>query len=359
MIAARQEGHIVTGGQVLEVVRFNQWVNPAFDETFVARPDVRLRVRPYEAPRDETLAVLAQANVLQVSAARDELPRPWHVTGELLEHCPRLVCVSSGGAGYDTIDVDACTRAGVAVVNQSGGNAASVAEHTMGLLLAVTHRIAQSDRWLRSHRGFRREALTGREIGGLTIGLVGIGQIGRRVARLAQAFGMQVLATDPYVGADEIELRGATPVTLDDLLRRCDVVSVHCPRNAETMKLFAAPQFERMKPGAIFLTTARGGIHDEAALHAALASGHLSGAGLDVWDVEPPPLDSPLLTHDAVVATYHTAGVTAEARRRIAGMAAAQILEVLDGRRPPRLVNPPVWDAYRARYERVLGRAPV
>jgi len=132
-------------------------------------------------------------------------------------------------------------------------------------------------------------------------------------------------------------------------------VSLHCPRDASTLRMMDAAAFARMKQGAIFVTTARGGIHDEAALCAALGSGHLAGAGLDVWDVEPPPLDHPLLALGNVVASFHTAGVTHEARRNMAAIAAEQIVGVLKGGRPPRLINPEVWPAYAARFQAVLG----
>jgi len=188
------------------------------------------------------------------------------------------------------------------------------------------------------------------------IGLVGIGHVGTRVAHLARAFGMRVIATDPYLTEEEIERRGAKPATLDELLAQSDVVSLHCPRDRTTLRMMDARAFGKMKRGAIFVTTARGGIHDEAALAAALASGHLSGAGLDVWDREPPPLDHPLLAFPNVVASFHTAGVSVEARRNMAAIAAEQIVGVLKGGRPPRLVNPEVWPAYAARFEAVMGR---
>jgi len=132
---------------------------------------------------------------------------------------------------------------------------------------------------------------------------------------------------------------------------RADIVSLHCPRDASTLRMFDARRFAQMKPGAYFVTTARGGIHDEAALAAALESGHLAGAGLDVWQPKPPPLDHPLLRLPNVIATYHTAGVTHEARRNVATMGSEQIVQVLRGERPPRLVNPEVWDRFRARFE--------
>jgi D-3-phosphoglycerate dehydrogenase len=143
-------------------------------------------------------------------------------------------------------------------------------------------------------------------------------------------------------------------VNLQSLLERSDFVSLHCPRDASTRNLFGEAAFARMKPGACFITTARGGIHDEAALHAALQSGHLAGAGLDVWEPEPPALDSPLLQHESVIATFHTAGVTHECRERMARWAAEQLLGVLRGERPPRLVNPEVWPAWCRHFEAIL-----
>ncbi|MEN9316628.1 MAG: hypothetical protein RIS35_3021, partial [Pseudomonadota bacterium] len=296
------------------------------------------------------------AHVYHVSAAKDELPREWFATADLIRHCPRLLCVSSSGAGHDTIDVAACTAAGIAVVNQAGGNAASVAEHTLGLMLGVSRRMAESDRRLRrAARGFSREDVMGHEIGGKTLGLVGMGHIGTRVAALGAAFGMEVIACDPNLDPEEIARRGARAVSLTELLERSDFVSLHCPRDASTTKLIDAAAFARMKPGAVFVSTARGGIHDEAALLDALRSGHLSGAGIDVWDQEPPPPNHPLLAMDNVFATFHTGGVTHEARRNVARVAAEQIAGLLAGERPPRLVNPEAWPACEARLRALIA----
>ena len=338
----------------LKVVRSDLWIDPAFDQQFRGRRGVAVREFAVRGPEQAAWDLLSQAHVYHVSAAKDELPRQWFVNAGLLQRCPRLVCVSSTGAGYDTVDVAACTRAGVAVVNQAGGNAASVAEHTFGLLLGVSRRMLECDRRLRREQGFSREDVMGHEIRGKAIGLVGIGHVGTRVAALASAFGMEVLAFDPLLDAAEIARRGATPVGFDELLARADVVSLHCPRDASTMKMIDGRAFARMKDGAIFITTARGGIHDEAALVAALRSGRLAGAGVDVWDQEPPPLDHPLLAMDNVFATFHTAGVTHEARRNMASISAEQILGLLAGERPPRLINPEVWPAFTARFEAIV-----
>jgi D-3-phosphoglycerate dehydrogenase len=208
---------------------------------------------------------------------------------------------------------------------------------------------------MRREQGFAREDVMGHEIRGRTLGIVGIGNVGRRVALLAKAFAMQVLATDPLLPPEEIVARGAQPVAFDELLARSDFVSLHCPRDAGTLRLMNAEAFARMKKGAIFITTARGGIHDEAALLQALESGHLAGAGLDVWEREPPPLDHPLLARDDVFATFHTAGVTHEARRNVAGMAAEQLIGLWRGERPPRLVNPEALPAFEERRHRILA----
>jgi D-3-phosphoglycerate dehydrogenase len=340
------------------VARADLWIDPAFDARFVRERDIEVRVVAMDVSQAEVLEALADVHVYHVHAAKDELPAHGFVTAALLARCPRLVCVSSTGAGYDPIDVAACTRAGVAVVNQAGGNAVSVAEHAMGLLLSVSRRIGESDRRLRSERGFTREDLMAREICGKTMGLIGIGHVGTRMAGLARAFGMRVLAHDPYLTEEEVARRGAEAVPFDALLAQSDVVSLHCPRDKTTLGMVDARAFGCMKEGAVFVTTARGGIHDEAALTQALASGHLAGAGLDVWDREPPALDHPLLAFPNVVASFHTAGVSHEARRNMAAIAAEQIVGVLKGGHPPRLVNPEVWPAYAARFESVM-QAPV
>jgi D-3-phosphoglycerate dehydrogenase len=338
----------------LNVVRSGTWTNPVFDQVLGQNASISLDVFAITGADEEGWKKLAQAHVYHLMAARDDLPHQWHVTDELLRRCPNLLCVSSSGAGYDTIDVDACTNAGVAVVNQAGGNAISVAEQAIGLMIAVSRRLCEQDRRLRLGERFSREDVMGYDISGRALGLVGMGHIGTRVASLARAFNMTVFATDPYLSAHEIEQRGAVPVSINELLARSDIVSLHCPRNKETMNMFDAQAFKAMKQGALFVTTARGGIHDEIALAEALESGHLRGAGLDVWGAEPPPADHPLLGMDNVVATHHTAGVSHDARYNIAKVAADQIRSLANGNRPPRLVNPEVWPVYMQRFQQAL-----
>lgn len=336
------------------VVRTDLWIAPAFDARLKGEPGVSLAVFATRGHPAAAWDLLGAAHVYHVSAAKDELPREWFVTADLLARCPQLLCVSSSGAGYDTVDVAACTAAGVAVVNQAGGNAASVAEHTLAMMLGLSRRMVECDKRMRRETITSRESIMGHEIRGKVLGIVGIGHVGTRVAALARAFGMEVIAADPYVAPEEIERRGAKPVRLEQLLGQADFVSLHCPRDATTLKMIDAAAFARMKKGAIFISTARGGIHDEQALVEALRAGHLAGAGIDVWDREPPPLDHPLLAMDNVYATFHTAGVTHECRRDVAAMAAEQIALLLQGGRPPRLVNPEVWPAYEQRRARIL-----
>ncbi|MEN4917990.1 hydroxyacid dehydrogenase [Achromobacter spanius] len=332
----------------LRIARLDLWIDPAFDAAIGQDAALSLQVLPAQGEA-VTAAGLAGAHAYHVSAAKDEVPARWQVSADLLAQCPQLLCVSSGGAGYDTVDVAACTRAGVAVVNQAGANAASVAEMTFALLLSLVKRLGESEAALRAGTAVSREALMGHEIEGRVLGLVGIGEIGRKVARIAAGFGLRVIACDPLVSPEQIRERGAEPVSFDALLAQADIVSLHCPLDGVTRGMFDAAAFRRMKRGALFISTARGGIHDEDALLAALESGHLSGAGLDVWKVEPPPPRSGLLQRADVVAAFHTGGVTHEGRRKVAQGSASQIMDMLAGRKPPRLLNPEVWPRFLQR----------
>jgi len=270
-----------------------------------------------------------------------------------------LLIVSSNGAGYDPVDVEACTAAGVLAVNQSGGNAHSVAEHALGMLLTLSKRILEADRALRREANVSRNALMGTEAQGKTIGIVGLGNVGRRIAALCEGLlGMKVLAYDPYLEATEMAARGGEKVELDELLRRSDYVSISCPLTRQSRGMIGAREFALMQPHAYFITTARGFIHDEAALLEALRDKRIAGAGLDVWAKEPPPPDHPLLQFDNVLASPHTAGVTKEARENMGRIAAEQLLDALDGKRPPRIINPEVWPDYAKRFQRAFGFTP-
>ena len=333
--------------------------DPVYADILKARADVRLDKLENESSDDVAAPILAAAHVYQIGAARDELAPHFHANQELLKRAPNLLLVSSNGAGFDPVDVDACTEAGIVVVNQSGGNANSVAEHAIGMLLTLSKRIIEGDRALRREANVNRNGLVGTEAQGKTIGIVGLGNVGRRIAELCRGLlHMNVLAYDPYLSATEMAARGGEKVELDELLRRSDYVSISCPLSKDSRGMIGARQFALMPPHAYFITTARGFIHDEDALADALRHKKIAGAGLDVWAREPPPPDHPLLQFDNVLASPHTAGVTKEARENMGRIAAEQVLGALDGKRPPRIINPEVWPRYVKRFEKAFGFAP-
>src|SRR3569833_742617 len=333
--------------------------HPIFSDTLNARPDVRLDRLENESPDDVAAPILAAAHAYQIGAARDELAPHFHVDADLLRRAPNLLIVSSNGAGYDPVDVEACTAAGVLVVNQSGGNAHSVAEHALAMMLTMSKRIIQSDRRLRREANVNRNELVGNEAEHMTVGIIGLGYVGRRIAALCKGLlGMKVLAYDPYLTAEVMAERGGEKVELDELLRRADFVSISCPLDKGSRNMISVREFGLMQPHAYFITTARGFIHDEDALLQALRDKRIAGAGLDVWSKEPPPPEHPLLQFDNVLASPHTAGVTIEARQNMGRIAAEQVLETLEGKRPPRIINHEVWPVYAQRFKQAYGVAP-
>ncbi|MDP3909924.1 MAG: NAD(P)-dependent oxidoreductase, partial [Gemmatimonadales bacterium] len=236
----------------------------------------------------------------------------------------------------------------VLVVNQSGGNADAVAEHTVAMMLALTKNIPQTDRSLRTVRGVARENFKGWNAKGRTVGLVGIGEVGRRVARICgRGLEMRVIACDPYLTADECQTRGATKVDLATLLAESRFLSLHCPLNDETRGMIGSRELSAMQAGSYLITTARGGIVDEAALADALLSGQVGGAAIDVFETEPPK-DSPLLSAPNTILTPHLGASTAEAHVAVAVEVASGVLDVLDGRPARSAVNAPIVSAEAA-----------
>ena len=330
-----------------------------FADMLRARPDIQFDKLENESPDDAATKVLAGAHAYQIGSARDELARKYHAGPDLLRRAQSLLIVSTNGAGYDTVDLKACTDAGVLVLNQAGGNKEAVAEHVLGLMLSLSKRIIESDRAMRRDASLNRNIFMGHDLTGQTVGIVGLGNVGKRVAELCRGlFSMRVLAYDPYVPADVMKQHGVEKVDLDALMRSADSVSINCPLTDESRGMIGARQYALMKPNAYFVTTARGNIHDEKALEEALRDKKIAGAGLDVWEKEPPSLDHPLLKFDNVVASPHTAGVTYEARLNMGRIAAEQMLDALDGKPVTRIVNPSVWPAYTKRFERAFGFMP-
>lgn len=306
--------------------------------------------------REEAVDLLAQScdvRVLRaypsedalVEACRDAhaiLARLGTVTRRVIEASPKLRIVARHGVGVDAVDLEAATRCGVVVTTTGSENAAAVAEYTFALLLALVRHVIAADRGMRNAE-WTRDPLVGVELDGLTMGVIGYGAIGRRVARQALGFGMRVLAHDTAAPSAEA---GVTMTSLDDLLARADVVSLHTRLHASNARLIDARALSLLKPGAYLVNTARGELVDEAALIAALNDGTLRGAALDTYEREPLAADSALRRMQNVVLSPHVAGQTEAALRRV-GIAAAQcILDELAGRRPAFVYNP---EAYRNR----------
>jgi len=333
--------------------------HPLYAEKLAARPDIQLDRLDNDTPDDTASAVLADAHVYQIGSRRDQLAQKYFADKELIARAPRLLAVSTHGAGFDTVNLQACTDAGVLAVNQAGGNREAVAEHALGMMLTLSKRIVEMDRYMRRNAGASSEAFMGDDLFGRTVGIVGLGNVGGRLAELCRGlFGMRVLAYDPYLSKEEIAARGAEKTDLEELLRQSDYVSIHCPLTDETRALIGAREYALMPQHAFFISTARGFIHDEDALADALAAKRIAGAGLDVWSREPPDPEHPLLRFDTVIASNHTAGVTRQARANIAHLAAEQVMAMFDGKRPGRILNPEVWPAYARRFETIFGFAP-
>lgn len=251
------------------------------------------------------------------------------VDAALLEAGTNLRVVGRAGTGLDNVDAAAAARLGISVVNAPGGNAVAAAELTLGLLLAIARHIPAADGSTRAGE-WARARFAGTELRGKTLGIVGLGRIGLAVADRAAAFGMRLLGVDPHVAAEVAERHAIDLVTLRELLARADVVTLHVPLTAETAGLLDRAAIAAMKPGAIVLNLARGGVVDDAALAEALREGRLGGAGIDVYEHEP-PVGSPLLEAPNIVLTPHIAASTAEAQVAVAIEVADRILGALDG----------------------------
>lgn len=338
-----------------------RWTDPVAGD-ILAEADIDVVKLDLTASTESNWAALESAHGYQVATRTDVAGASdgvqWLAGADLIERCGNLLAVCSAGAGYDVIDVDACTRAGIAVCNNSGPGAEAVAEHALGFMLDLAKKITVADRALRSGPIGDRLRLRGSQLLGKTLGVVGLGAIGSRLVELCAPFGMQVLVFDPYLGGATARACGVQQVTLAELLARSDFVQLTCPLTKETRGLIGRSEFAAMKPSAFFITTARGPVHDEEALLDALASGGIAGAGLDVFHEEPPRQDNPLLQMDNVVATPHTAGITAEAAHDIGVATATQWQDIFEGRMPPRLLNPDVWPRYCDRFHSIFGVRP-
>jgi D-3-phosphoglycerate dehydrogenase / 2-oxoglutarate reductase len=265
--------------------------------------------------------------------------------GALMDRAANLKVIARTGIGYDNISIPDATARGIAVCNTPDGPTISTAEHAVTLMLAVAKGIKRTAAALRTRGKIDYfSEYTGLELNNRRLGLVGFGRIGRRVARAAQGLGMHVVCFDPLVSAEAAADCGVSRLgSVDEVLATSDVVSLHLPLTAETRHFMNDARLAQMKPGAILINTARGGVIDEAALLRAVDRGHLAGVGLDVFENEPPPGDHPLLYRDNVIATPHIAAATAASKERVWTMAVDQVLMALRGERPASLVNPECW----------------
>ena len=303
---------------------------------------------------EKCMSILQKADAYQVGAARDEVPKYLQVDKQFLNKVPNLIVVSSSGAGYDTIDVEACTDAGVLVVNQTGGNAEGVAEHAVGMILNLFKRIGECDHALRRGWNEPRVSLIGKDLLNKNVGIIGLGNTGGRVAEICKvAFNCNTLAYDPYLSDEAFKKKNANKTELDILLAESDVVSVHIPLNKETNNMINKNWFKKMKKGSYFVTTSRGSIHNEEDLYNTLKEGHLAGAGLDVWEFEPPPSTHKLLKLENVIASPHTAGITRDSRNKMSEFVATQLLDIFDGKDPPRPVNSEVLGIFREKFKKI------
>ncbi|EPH41137.1 putative D-3-phosphoglycerate dehydrogenase [Streptomyces aurantiacus JA 4570] len=313
------------GGEVDRLLR------EAGFRTVFARPSDR------RATERSLAAAVGDAGAAGIVAGTDPF------TAEVIEASPALRVIARCGAGYDNVDVAAATRRGVAVTHTPGANRQSVAEHVLGLMVSCARGIPQSVADVRAG-GWSQPS--GRELAGATLGVVGLGSIGRTVARLGLALGMRVVGHDPHLDTEFLDETGVTALPLEGVLGEADFVTLHLALDASTRHLIDAAALRRMRPGAYLINTARGGIVDEEALADVIAAGELAGAALDVTEREPLPADSRLRAFANVLVTGHIAGATAEARSRSSLAAARQVVDVLSGRAPGHLVDPG-WAAAR------------
>ena len=258
-----------------------------------------------------------------------------HFTRKVIQNVSGLKVISRYGVGVDSVDLEAAREKGVAVCNTPGANSNAVADLTFGLLLCLARNLLFLDKNLREDKWLR---LTGIELYGKTLGIIGLDAVGKAVAKRASGFSMKILAYDPFINSEYAKANGIINASFDDVTREADFLSLHLPLTKETRNIISGETMKAMKKGAIIINTARGGLIDEKAAYELLKSGHLGGLGLDAFEMEPPPAQE-LFTLDNVVLTPHTGAYTAEAMANMADMAVQNLIDVLSGRNCPNIVN--------------------
>jgi D-3-phosphoglycerate dehydrogenase/(S)-sulfolactate dehydrogenase len=290
--------------------------------------DVKVGLKPEELEK-----IVGDYDALAVRSATK-------VNAKLLERAGRLKVVGRAGVGVDNVDMDAATRRGVVVMNTPGGSSTTVAELTLAHMLALARHVAAATASVKAGK-WEKKKFQGHELAGKTLGVVGIGNIGSIVVERCRAMRMRVVAYDPFISAEAAAKLGVTQVSLDELWRQADVISLHVPLTEQTRNLVNATALSKMKRGALLVNCARGGVIDERALADALASGHLGGAALDVFEKEPPPADHPLLKLDHFVCTPHLGASTEEAQAAVAVAIAEQLAAYLTRGEVKNAVNLP------------------
>ncbi len=266
-----------------------------------------------------------------------------NVTAEVLNNGKKLKVVGRAGVGLDNVDVATATKLGIIVMNTPGGNTLSTAEHSMAMITSLARSIPQAHRSMAEGR-WDKKKYTGVELHGKTLGVCGLGRIGTEVAKRALAYGMHILAYDPFINEDTVKRLGLTRATVDEICQKADFITVHSPLNAQTRNMIGADQFKMMKKGARVANCARGGIINEDALLEALRDGTVAGAALDVFETEPLPVDHPFRSMDQVIMTPHLGAATSEAQEGVAKEVAEAIVDVLAGRVIRNAVNAPSVD---------------
>ena len=295
---------------------------------------IEIDINP-KIPADELLKIIGNYDALIVRSRTK-------VTAEVIEAGRNLKVIGRAGVGVDNVDVPVATRLGILVVNTPGGNTISAAEHAISMILALSRNIAPANASVKS-RKWEREKFTGVELYGKTLGIIGLGRIGTEVAKRASAFGMNIIATDPYITPVHAKGMNINLMEISNLLKKSDYISFHLTLTTETFHLLGEKEFEQMKDGVRIINTARGEICDEKALYKAIISGKVAGAALDVFENEP-PFDSPLLELDSVLVTPHLAASTDQAQINVSVEVAEQVINALQGKPVSNAVNMPPID---------------
>ena len=312
-------------------------ISPKGIALFQQRPEFKVTVLKQRLPEAELLPLVGEVEAMVV---RSETK----ITRKVIEAAPRLRVVGRAGVGVDNVDVEAATQRGIVVMNTPGGNTISTAELTFSMLMSLARKIPQANASMKAGE-WNRKAFSGVELYNKTLGILGMGRIGTEVARRAIAFGMRVLAYDPYLTLSRANALQVELLELDEVLARADFITVHMPMSDETRGMINAAAFAKMKPGARVLNCARGGIINETDLVAAIQSGKIAGAALDVYETEPPPKEFPLRDLPQVIMTPHLGASTEEAQENVGIEVAEAITDYLLNGAVRNAVNLPSLDA--------------